>query len=164
MKRIILTRHAKSVAYGYDDDFNRNLTEKGETDAETISSELGALNIKPDAMISSPAVRAIKTARIFAKNLNFNKSDIQEEAKIYHGLTTSEFVELIHELPDMVSTVFVFGHNPGVYSYANNLLEYFNGEMPTCSTVGIDFPVNSWKNVSARTGKKVFHLVPRMFR
>ena len=164
MKLIILVRHAKSVAYGYEDDFNRNLTEKGETDAGKISSELSILGIKPDIMVSSPATRAIKTARIFAENLNFDKSNIMEVAKIYYGLSTSEFVELIRGLPDVADTVCIFGHNPGFYSYANNLLEYFNGEMPTCSTVGIDFPVDSWKKVSAGTGNKAFHLVPGMFR
>ena len=164
MKRVILVRHAKSVPYGYDDDFNRNLTEKGETDAEKISSELNIFGIKPDIMVSSPALRAIKTARIFAENLNFNKNNIQKVSEIYYGLSTSEFIELIQELPDTASTVCIFGHNPGFYSYANNLLEYFNGEMPTCSTVGIDFHVDSWKKVSARTGSKAFHLVPKMVR
>ena len=164
MKRIILVRHAKAVPYGYDDDFNRNLTERGETDAEKISLELNNLGIKPDVIISSSAVRAIKTARIFAESLSFNKNDIREEAEIYHGLTTSEFIDLIQKLPDTASTVYIFGHNPCFYSYANNLLEYFNGEMPTCSTVGIDFPVDSWEKVSAGTGNKAFHLVPKMFR
>ena len=164
MKRIILVRHAKSVGYGYEDDFNRNLTERGETDVEKISSELNMLNIKPDVMVSSPAIRAITTAHIFAENLNFNKNDICEVADIYYGLTTSEFVELIQELPDTAGTAYIFGHNPGFHSYANNLLKYFDGEMPTCSIVGIDFPVDSWKKVSARTGNKAFHLVPRMFR
>jgi phosphohistidine phosphatase len=164
MKRVILVRHAKSVPYGYDDDFNRDLTDRGETDAGKISAELLRQGIKPDVIISSPAQRALKTARIFAENLNFTKSNIREEKDIYHGLTTSEFVELIQNLPDTTNTVFIFGHNPGFYSYVNNLLEYFNDDMPTCSTVGIDFQVDSWKKVSARTGSKAFHLVPRMFK
>ena len=164
MKRVILVRHAKSVPYGYDDDFNRNLTEKGKTDAEKISSELNTMGIKPDVMISSLAVRAIKTALIFAENLNFNKNNIQKVIEIYRGLSTSEFIELIHKQPDTANTVCFFGHNPFIEYHANQLLKHFNGEMPTCSTVGIDFHVDSWKKVNAQTGNKAFHLVPKMFR
>ena len=164
MKRVIIVRHAKSVPYGYDDDFNRDLKDRGKKDAEKISSELYKQGIKPDAFVSSPAKRALKTARIFAENLHFNKSDIRQVEDIYEGLTTSEFLGLIQELPETVNTVCFFGHNPDFYNYVSNLLEYFRDEMPTCSTVAIDFPVDSWKNVSARTGKKAFHLVPRMFK
>lgn len=164
MKRVVIVRHAKSVPYGYDDDFNRELKNRGITDAEKISSELKKMNIKPDAMISSPAKRAIKTATIFAENLGFDKNNIREIEEIYDGLTTSEFIDLIHELPDSVNTAFFFGHNPGFYNYVINLLTYFHDDMPTCSTVGINFSVESWKNVSARTGIKAFHLTPEMFK
>ncbi len=40
MKRVIIVRHAKSVPYGYDDDFHRDLTDRGIHDAEKISSKL----------------------------------------------------------------------------------------------------------------------------
>ena len=29
MKQIVIVRHAKAVPYGYEDDFNRDLTERG---------------------------------------------------------------------------------------------------------------------------------------
>ncbi|MBN2635765.1 MAG: histidine phosphatase family protein [Prolixibacteraceae bacterium] len=164
MKRVVIVRHAKSVPYGYDDDFNRDLKNRGITDAERISSELKIRSIKPDVMISSPAKRAIKTATIFAENLSFDKNNIREIEEIYNGLTTSEFIDLIHELPDSANTAFFFGHNPGFYNYVSNLMAYFNDDMPTCSAVGIDFSAESWKNVSARTGIKAFHLTPGMFK
>ncbi len=164
MKRVIIVRHAKSVPYGYDDDFNRDLSSRGKNDAATIGSELHKLNIKPDVMISSPAKRALKTARIFAEQMEFERKNIIEKQDIYDGQTTSEFVEMIQELPEKASTAFFFGHNPGFYYFVGNLLTSFHGDMPTCSTVGVDFDVDSWKKVSARTGRKAFHLVPRMFK
>ena len=164
MKRVIIVRHGKSVPFGYEDEFSRDLRERGKKDAEKISSELQQQGIKPDTMISSPAKRAIKTARIFAENLDFNKKNIVQVEDIYGGLTTSEFLELIHDLPEKTETAFFFGHNPGFYYFVNNLLESFNGDMPTCSTVAIDFNVDSWGEVEARTGKLAFQLVPRMFK
>jgi phosphohistidine phosphatase len=161
MKRVIIVRHAKAVPYGYDDDFTRDLTDRGVNDAQRVGKELKKMGITPDTMISSTANRAIQTALIFAENLDFNKKRIVEIENIYHGLTTSEFLRMIKELPDNVQTAFFFGHNPGFHYFVNNLLEYFRDEMPTCSTVAIDFNVDSWKKVAARTGKKAFRLVPK---
>lgn len=164
MKRVVIVRHGKSVPFGYDDDFSRDLRERGKKDAEKISSELQQQGMKPDSMISSPAKRAIKTARIFAENLNFNKKDIIQNQDIYDGLTTSEFLELIHDLPEDTEIAFFFGHNPGFYYFVNNLLQNFDGDMPTCSTVAIDFNVDSWDEIEARTGKLAFQLIPKMFK
>lgn len=164
MKRVVIVRHAKAVPYGYDDDFSRDLKSRGKSDAKLVSEELKRKGIIPDTMISSPAKRAIKTARIFAENLGFDRKDIVEVMDIYDGQTTSEFLEMIQQLPEETQTAFFFGHNPGFEYFTNNLLRHFGGDMPTCSTVGIDFDVDSWEKVEARTGQKAFHIVPRMFK
>ncbi len=164
MKRVIIVRHAKSVHYGYDDDFNRDLSSRGISDASIIGSELKKLGIEPDTMISSPAKRALKTARIFADQLGFDMDRIIEKQDIYGGPTTSEFVQMIQDLPETASTAFFFGHNPGFYYFVGNLLTSFHDDMPTCSTVAIDFDVDSWEKVEARTGIKAFQLVPKMFK
>ncbi|MEN8117522.1 MAG: histidine phosphatase family protein [Bacteroidota bacterium] len=164
MKRVVIVRHGKAVPYGYEDDFNRDLRERGKNDAKLVSRELSKQEVFPDVMISSPAKRAIKTARIFADNLDYKKNNIVEIEDIYDGLTTNEFVGMIQELPVDAETVFFFGHNPGFYYFVSNLLESFYGDMPTTSTVGIDFDVNTWQEVSARTGKMAFQLIPKMFK
>ncbi len=164
MKRVIIVRHAKSVPYGYEDDFSRDLRDRGKNDAKLISTELLKRKIKADVIIASPAKRALKTARIFAENIGFNKKDIVEREDIYRGLTTSEFVEMVQRLPETAETAFFFGHNPGVYYFVSNLAEEFRGDMPTCSTVAIDFDIDSWQKVEARTGKPAFQLVPRMYK
>ncbi len=164
MKRLIIVRHAKSVPYGYDNDFDRDLSTRGKNDAAIIGGELKKRNILPDIMVSSPAKRAIKTARIFAEQLEFDRKNIIENQDIYDGQTTSEFVDMIQQLPQSSSTVYVFGHNPGFYYFVDNLLSSFHNDMPTCSTVGIDFNVDEWKEIEARTGHLAFHLVPRMFK
>lgn len=164
MKRVIIVRHAKAVPYGYDDDFTRDLTDRGVNDAQRIGKELKKMGITPDKMISSPANRAIQTALLFAENLNFNKSQIVEIENLYGGMTTSGFIGLINSLTEEVQTVFFFGHNPSFQYFVNNLLERFSDNMPTCSTVAIDFDVDAWKKVEARSGKKAFQLIPAMFK
>jgi phosphohistidine phosphatase len=164
MKRVVIVRHAKAVPYGYDDDFNRKLKDRGKEDADKISSKLVKDGIKADLIISSPAKRALKTAEIYAENFRYPLQSIQIEEELYEDITTGDFVELLHEIPAKVQTVFVFGHNPNVYNLTNNLVKLFNSDMPTCSTVGVVFNVESWKDVSARGGDLAFHLMPRSLK
>lgn len=164
MKQVVIVRHGKAVPYGYEDDFTRDLRERGKKDARRISDELKKRSILPDKIISSPAKRAFKTAMIFAENLNYRRQDIITVEDIYDGLTTEDFLELIRLLPPDVNTIFFFGHNPGFYYYVCNLLDEFYSDMPTTSTVGINFDIEKWEEVEARSGKLAFHLVPRMFK
>lgn len=164
MKRVVIVRHAKAVPYGYEDDFNRDLTDRGKSDASLVSNILVDKQIMPDTIISSPAKRALKTARIFAGNLGFERNRITENDDIYDGLTTSEFLGLIHELPDEAKTVFFFGHNPGFHFFVNNLLKHTISEMPTCATVGIEFNVDKWDRIESRSGDLAFRVTPKMLK
>jgi phosphohistidine phosphatase len=161
MKRVVIVRHAKSVPYGYDNDFYRDLTERGVADADKVSLRLKTLDIFPDLIISSQAVRALHTATIFAGNLNYAVDLIRQDENLYEGVTTQDFIGMLQELPETVTTVFVFGHNPTVYYLAYNLVKYFNSDMPTCSTVVLDFAIEKWDDVSARGAKLEVQITPK---
>ena len=161
MKRVVIVRHAKSDPFGYDDDFNRDLTDRGISDAEKISLRLKELGVFPEMVIASPATRTMHTASIYSQNLGIPADSIHQEQVLYEGLTTHHFIELLHELPNEVQTVFVFGHNPTVHSLVYNLVNGFLSDMPTCATVVMDFEVEKWKDVSARAGQVAFQFTPK---
>ena len=161
MKRVVIVRHAKAVPFGYDDDFHRDLTDRGESDATKISLRLKELHVFPDLVIASPATRTMHTASIYCQNLGIDTSSIRQEEVFYEGLTTQNFVAMLHELPEKVHTAFLFGHNPTVHSLAYNLASSFNSDMPTCATVAIDFNVDRWSEISARKGKVAFEITPK---
>lgn len=162
MKRIVIVRHAKAVPYGYDDDFNRDLTERGTRDADKISIYLKSKGILPDMMITSPATRALQTALIYADNFGFQENRVRRVRELYMEFTTAEFLEFVRTLPEDASTVFIFGHNPGVSYYADRLSRDFRGEMPTCSTLVIDFEISVWADTEIRSGRTFLHLYPKM--
>jgi phosphohistidine phosphatase len=161
MKRVVIVRHAKAEPFGYEDDYNRDLIDRGISDAGKISTKLKSLGIIPDLVIASPAKRTMHTATIYCQNLGINISSIREEEILYGGLTTQRFIELLHELHENVSIVFIFGHNPTVHSLAYNLASSFHSDMPTCATVAIDFKVDHWKEISAREGKVAMQINPK---
>lgn len=164
MKRVIIVRHAKAVPYGYDDDIERDLAERGEEDADLISKEVANQKILPDLIISSPANRARQTAEIFARNLHYPTDKIRLEKKLFTGKSPENFLLMLQDLEEEFNTVFVFGHNPSVYYYMNHLLRHFVEDVPTCSTIAIDFNVNSWNDLKERTGELGMRLVPDMLK
>jgi phosphohistidine phosphatase len=161
MKRVVIVRHAKTVPYGYDNDFTRDLTGKGESDALKISRSMKIKNMIPDLIISSPAKRAMHTALIFCSQLGYDETKIIREQNLYSEMTAQNFVELLQNLPETAQTVFVFGHNPTAYYLVYSLVKDFNSDMPTCSTVVIDFQINTWKEVCIQGGQTVIQLTPR---
>jgi phosphohistidine phosphatase len=160
MKRLVLVRHAKAETGGYDHDFSRALSERGMEDAPEVARELKKQGVEPDYILSSPAKRALTTARLFAEEMNFPKEKIVERKGLYHDYTTNDFIEMIQEVPDTAENLFVFGHNPFMYYLAQSMSIGFAGDMPTCSTVVIELPINNWAEAEARKGKVVLHLYP----
>jgi len=75
MKTLFLVRHAKSSR---DDptlpDKERPLNDRGMRDAPRMGERLAAHDVKPDLILSSPAVRALATAQIIGKSSVTRKS------------------------------------------------------------------------------------------
>ncbi len=84
MKTIYLVRHGKAVTRDTDTtDYERTLIERGETDSIKIAERLKNCMIKPSLIISSPAPRALATAKIFAKQLEYLQKKIAVSFSIY---------------------------------------------------------------------------------
>src|SRR5690349_11068177 len=63
--KLILVRHADAAAKGENGstrDFDRPLTDLGREQAQKLADALAAHGVRPDAVVSSPLVRAVQTA------------------------------------------------------------------------------------------------------
>ena len=160
MKRIIIVRHAKTIQHGYDQDYDRTLTDRGRDDAERTSMEMVRNGISPDLIISSPAVRTTQTTRIFADTFGYPTGNVRYEKKLYSGMLTTTFLNMLHEIDDSHSTVMVVGHNPTVYNYLDMLLPGFSLDVPTCSTVVIEFDLDHWADIIPFSGRMTHRWIP----
>jgi len=160
MKRVTLVRHAKTISHGYDQDFDRTLTDRGENDAKRISHVMALAGIVPDLIIASPAVRTTQTTRIYAKEFGYPTGNVRYEKKLYSGMQTSTFLLMLQELEDHHLTVMVVGHNPTIYYYLDLLLPEFSLDVPTCSTVVIEFDIDRWDDLEEHAGKIFKRWVP----
>jgi len=162
MKQLLLVRHATAAWNSAElEDFNRPLNQAGDAEAIKMAAQLVSRQITPELLVSSPALRAISTARYFADILNINRKKIQEETAIYEA-TVPDLLKIISRFDDNYTCVALFGHNPGV---TNLLLKLTNEDIydfPTCGMALIEFPFDSWNLVSGGTGELKFFEYPRI--
>lgn len=161
MKTLILVRHAKS---SWDEaglsDSERPLNDRGKKDAPEMAKRLRKRGLAIDALVSSPAERAFRTARFFAKEFDFKKDDIVV-AKALYGALSAHFEEVIGGLKDKVNTVAIFSHNPGITDYANTLTTVRTDNIPTCGVFAVQADVENWKAFAKADKNFLFYDYPK---
>lgn len=160
-KQLLLIRHAKSDwSNGSLKDFDRPLNKRGLKNAPEMADRLIKLNIKPDLMVSSTALRALKTAKLFAEKWKIDQQHIKLEPAIYEA-SESTLLKVINNFDDQYETIALFGHNPGITDLANLLSNGHIYNMPTCSVVIITFEFDSWQLISSNTGNVALFDYPK---
>lgn len=162
MKRLYLVRHAKSdwTMDGLSDK-DRPLNSRGYTDAKIMARELKNKKIIPDLIISSPAIRAISTALIFAEILKLDLLKVVINKTLYDS-GIKEYVRCVSEIDSNIKTIMLFGHNPVITDYVSSLTASFAKEMPTCCIVGILSNTNDWKFFTNKTNRLIYYDYPKM--
>lgn len=152
MKTFYLVRHARAVSSDVGvNDFKRSLTKRGRNDALAMSKRLREKGICPDLIISSPADRALETAHIFAKNLDYPIRKILLKDEIYDE-DEETLREIIRRLDDVYDTVILFGHEPSLSQLANALLQDAEIELQATDVVGIFLKISGWKDIAEDSG------------
>ncbi|MCZ4244318.1 SixA phosphatase family protein [Pedobacter punctiformis] len=159
MKQLLLVRHGKSDwGTAAQTDFERPLNKRGKENAPEMAERLLKRGFKFDLMVSSPAKRALTTAKYFAEA--YQTENIKLEKSIYEANTTT-LLKIVNEFDDATDTIIMFGHNPGFTDFVNELSEANIYNIPTAGMVLISFPFESWKMVSRGTGEMIFFDYPK---
>lgn len=152
MKYLLLMRHAKSAwDIPGQSDFERTLNERGKKDAPEMGKRIRKKDFIPEIIVSSPAKRALKTAREVAKELEYDEKNIQQETDIYEA-DIEDLMHVIRSFDDKASHVMMVGHNPSFTGMVGILSNMFIENMPTSGVALIRFDIQSWKQVSKHTG------------
>ncbi len=164
MKTLYINRHAKSSWANMGmADFDRPLNNRGENDAPMMGKRLKEKGIIPDFVLSSPANRAITTARTIATEIGYSLENIKEDRNIYHASEVS-ILEIIKQQDDEIASLMIFGHNPGFTDLASILSGRWFDNIPTCGIVALKFEVSKWSEVSAGNGEILFFDYPKNIR
>ena len=162
MKTLFLVRHSKSEKDipGLKD-IDRPLNRQGYESAYLMSRMLKEKNNSPSLIISSPAVRAISTAFIFARTFNYSPSCVMVDPSIYNS-EVDTMIEILDQVNNKHDSVMLFGHNPTFTYLANDLCEKAEiNHFPTTGIVCLTFDIDNWKKANKHEGKLVFFDFPK---
>jgi phosphohistidine phosphatase len=143
-KTLFLVRHAKSswkhLGLG---DRGRPLSGRGKRDAPRMGGLLARRDVRPEFLVTSPAVRAVKTTKAMAAALGRGQDDFLVDEGIYDA-GPEELIETIRRFDDRIRHAMLVGHNPALTELANRLAGCDIGNVPTCGVVIISLATDSW--------------------
>ena len=160
MKTLLLIRHAKS---SWEDaalpDKDRPLDDRGKRDATKVGKRLAKRDLKPDLILSSPAKRALTTAEIIARKLDYKLKNMVVDDRLY-AVGADDLLKVIHRLGDKLGCVMLFGHNPELTELAHRLSNEIT-QVPTCAVAEFRFDAKSWSKVGKAKPREVALHYPR---
>lgn len=156
MKKLILVRHAKSDWPEETSDFDRPLADEGLQDALKMSKFLKNNEIAVDYMVSSPALRALDTCKIFNQTYRLHYTT---QEKLYNP-SENNFLSVIYDLKDDVSSVAFFSHNNGISNFANSICDQIF-HFPTCGVAGFEIDCDSWSQFDGAMKRFSFFYEPK---
>ena len=115
-----------------------------------------------DLILSSPAVRAYETAKLFAWALGLPEEALRLENGIY-AADADRLGDQFFDLPVSVNSLMMVGHNPGITDFANQFLRPKIEMLPTSGMVGLEFDIGKWEEIMSCKAKKLFVVSPKMF-
>ena len=149
MKTLYLLRHAKSswATPGLGDQ-QRPLNKRGSSDAPMMGERFAGRGEQLDHIVSSPALRAHSTAKLFAGACGFASDAIDIESDLYFlGSGSIEAVILAQD--DRLERLMLVFHNPDITQFANSLdYEFHVDNMPTCGLVKLSCDIARWSDWS----------------
>jgi len=143
-RELWLLRHGKSDRDLAVDDFDRPLKKKGKQALERVAYWLMKENLVPDCFLSSPAKRAISTAKIVHKIIASDSLPIIQDKRLYQeGFERLKAV--LSECPIENKQVLLVGHNPEledllIYLVGTSNLPDTEKLLPTSTLVRLKMP------------------------
>jgi phosphohistidine phosphatase len=150
MKELLILRHGKAEKEPVNDDFNRELADKGKRHTQRMAVWLQQQQLIPDTIISSPASRALTTAQKCCKAMQMDARMIITDQRIYDD-GVSGLIDILQEQNSKAKRLMLVGHNPTL----DDLVEYLvkptftinsSHRLSTASLAQLKLPANWNKN------------------
>ncbi|MEG3619228.1 NUDIX domain-containing protein [Magnetovibrio sp. PR-2] len=170
-REVLLLRHAKAHKHTDAGDKQRELKDKGKRNAQRIGVWLAKNDKVPDCIISSPAIRAKRTAEKACKTAGLNADIILFDKRLYNA-ELKDVMSILKDAPKSARRVMLVGHNP---SLEQTLVHLSQTPPPrnekdgflTKGTLAILETDETWKKIQKHTFKFVDVIepstLPRLF-
>ena len=163
MKRLYLLRHAKadwSIEVVHDRD--RPLHSRGQRDAGAIGAFLTALGQVPDAVLSSPALRAAETARLASEGGDWGV-EVLESDDLY-DTPPWKVLRQVRGVSGQAESLLLAFHEPTCSETLSDLVGHVSVKMPTGAVARVDLNVEEWDEVESGAGTLAWLVTPKILR
>jgi phosphohistidine phosphatase len=120
MKELILFRHAKAEATAPDGDRGRELTESGRAAATAMGAKLAAEGVHPDLVLVSDATRTRQTWELAGAAFPSARLELRQDL---YDASAEVVAAVVEAAAPHAEVVVIVGHNPGLQTYALELLK-----------------------------------------
>lgn len=117
MKTVIIIRHAAPLSEGYAEDALRSLSSEGISTQHLLAKQLQERGYLPDAIFSSPLVRAIQSAEILADAFGIT---VEEEEALGDAFDAKKLIRLLQN--SSAKTIYLVGHAPTLALFIDQLV------------------------------------------
>ena len=162
MKNVIVIRHVKSDWSNLLSDFDRPVREDKKEDALLIAGEILKNANTPQYIITSPAIRALQTARLLCVRWGYPPEHIAADRSLYE-CSAKTIMAVIRKADDRYDTIAIVCHNPAITDFVNLYSDTYIVNVPTTGAVQIAFDVANWKSINGN-GKTNWLLRPKELR
>jgi len=162
MKKLILVRH--SIAQEpeeVDNDLLRKLTNEGIERAKKVVSVISDELFKDSVFISSPALRALETAKIFLAEKKIPENLILQHEFVYSCYKENSFFYFLEDILNNKDKCWIFGHNPMMTNIVRMLINNKDFSMPKCGVAIISSSSNTWIDISSENSKMLDFINPK---
>ena len=165
MKRLLLLRHAKS---SWDDpaldDLERPLAPRGQKAARRLAAWLRTVDVRPELVLCSPALRARRTLEAIADGLGTPTVVVDE--RLYHA-SPQALLACVREIDDELDEALLVGHNPGLAELCLELARDSErrsrvaAKLPTGAFAILETDVAQWRAFGPRCAELAELVLPR---
>jgi len=123
LNEIYIIRHAAAAELDKEivEDSYRYLTIHGRNHCKIVAGRLKDMSVRFDLILSSPLIRAVQSAEVFASVLKY-EGEIRTAMELIGGNTFSKFHQLLKRY-SYFNKIAVFGHAPDVNHFCTGLIK-----------------------------------------
>ncbi|UTW62957.1 histidine phosphatase family protein [bacterium SCSIO 12741] len=147
MKTLYIARHAKSSWRNTSlIDIDRPLKSSGVMMAYKVAKRLIEAEVNLDAIYSSPAIRAMHTAIIYARTLEFPENRVEIRPSLYNKGKEGIY-ELVKQVNEDYNSIMITGHDPTLTHFVNEYMAVPLEKLQTSGIIQLDLETDKWTHI-----------------
>ena len=160
MLALLVLRHGKADwDASFESDHDRPLAKRGRRAASLVGEFLHAIELIPDSVITSSAVRARTTVEIAAEAGSWDCRIRVTDS--FYGATPGQVLEEVKSETDSTKTLLIAGHEPTWSALVALLIGGGGLRFPSAALACVEFPVERWRQVEPSRGRLVWLVTPK---